>query len=139
MRPPRPPPPPPPPLNPPLNTTFFNKAHNKCSVKLYSLTPLLSYKSAVVAQNSTEFEKKKIDLYSRLFQRLCTFIGVIRTRWPCPRALHREYTHAWVGFQSLYILSLLPYRAEDFGRAVRVAIRAASLSRHLMASSPQQL
>eukprot|EP00731_Ephydatia_muelleri_P003514 Em0001g3514a len=35
----------------------------------------------------------------------------------------------------------LPYStdtAEDFGRAVRVAIRAASLSRYLMASSPQQ-
>ena len=34
----------------------------------------------------------------------------------------------------------LPYRAdaaEDLERAVRVAIRAASLSRHLMASSPQ--
>ncbi|KAL5510832.1 hypothetical protein EMCRGX_G006438 [Ephydatia muelleri] len=35
----------------------------------------------------------------------------------------------------------LPYKAdkaEDFERAVRVAIRAASLSRHLMASFPQQ-
>ena len=34
----------------------------------------------------------------------------------------------------------LPYRAdtaEDLERAVRVVIRAASLSRHLMASSPQ--
>ena len=36
----------------------------------------------------------------------------------------------------------LPYRAdtaEDLERAVRVAIRAASLSRHLMASSPKRL
>ena len=45
------------------NTTFFNKAHNKYSVKLYSLT--LYYRTnricwAVVAQNSTEFDKKSI-------------------------------------------------------------------------------